>query len=403
MFAALLTLVVAQGQPPLPEPALLWMGALRSDTASGVHSAARRFERPGSPSIWLVGVMHLGDPAYYERLDGLLEPMDIVVFEAVLPAGAQTPGGQDDTTRVESTRASLKVLAHAAADLPQPPDSLEAMSKALLTEHRVMANIVRGLRKDAWGNDVHLAQGANGQIVRSLGADGRLGGDGSAADIEVDVPQLPSADGSVLQRELGQALRMDFQLNNLPYERPNWVPGDMTAEEVGRRLSGGEGGGIELGGLLTGSSMSGKMAVGLIRMLPTVDAISGGRAIDGLRLMMVEMLSNPSLVEKGVSMYGENFEQVILHDRNDAALEATLAQVDGLEPEQSVALLYGAAHMPGIDSKLRQAGWRPAETRWLEAMTVDLEASNLTPADIDAVRQWSKMAESMLGGVEAAG
>jgi uncharacterized protein YbaP (TraB family) len=392
----LLTLLMVQA--PSEAPRLAWMGASRSDAASAVHCAARRYERPHSPSIWLVGVMHLGDGAYYETLDALLEPMDIVVFEAVLPAGAQTPGGVDDADRIKQTQASLKVLADAAADLPDPPQSMEALSTAMLSDHRVMANIVRRLRKDAWGNDVQLVQETDGHVVRSLGADGRIGGDGSAADIDVQVPTSPSEDGSVLQRALGEALNMSFQLNNLPYERPNWVPGDMSAEEVGRRLSGGDGAGFELGGLLTGSSLSGKMAVGLIRMLPAIDAVSGGRAIDGLRLMMVEMLSNQNLVEKGVSMYGEAFEQVILHDRNDAALAATFEQAERLSADQSVAVLYGAAHMMGIDRLLREAGWQPVETRWLEAMTVDFKASNLTPADIAAVRQWSKMAESMLGG-----
>jgi hypothetical protein len=61
-------------------------------------------------------------------------------------------------------------------------------------------------------------------------------------------------------------------------------------------------------------------------------------------------------------------------------------------------VLYGAAHMPGLDASLQGAGWEPVETRWLPAITVDLTTSNLDQDDIDAMRQMSEMAGSMFGG-----
>ena len=170
----------------------------------------------------------------------------------------------------------------------------------------------------------------------------------------------------------------------------------MSAEEVSRRLSGGQDT-IDIGGMLTGSSLTGKVAVGLIRMLPRIDAISGGRTIDGFRLMMIELLSNPDLVKQGVAMYGEQLEQVILHDRNDVAIEVTKAQLARMSPDATIAVLYGAAHMPGLDVGFCDAGWEPVETRWLPAISIDLEASNLDAQDIAAMEQMSTMASSMFG------
>ncbi len=379
---------------------LHWLGAASSDTHSSLHTAARRYERPGHCDIWAVGVAHLGDTQYYDALEVLLSASDVVVFEAVMPEGAVPPSGSTDDERIASTTNSLRVLAGMAAGEPMP-ESVEALALAQRASHRPSVNVIRGLSNDAWGTPVAFVKNSDGVVVRSLGSDGRPGGDGAAADIDVRVPDEAGADGGTLQRELAEALRMEFQLHNLPYEDPHWVPGDMSAEEVQRRLVGDqvEGGSDQgLGGMLTGTSATGQFAVGLIRMLPAIDRVSGGRAIDGLRLMMIETLSNEQLLDQGLTIYGEQFEQVILHDRNDVALEYTFHHAAEASEDDAVAVLYGAAHLPGIDAGLRAKGWQPVETRWLPAISVDLEASALTPEDIQAIKGWTDMAGSMFGG-----
>jgi hypothetical protein len=47
--------------------------------------ALRRFSatKPGSPSIWLVGVTHLGTSNYYARLQQFLDRQDLVLFEGI--------------------------------------------------------------------------------------------------------------------------------------------------------------------------------------------------------------------------------------------------------------------------------------------------------------------------------
>ena len=394
MLSVLLSTVVCFGD-------LQWLGATRSPEAATLHTAARRYEKPGQPDIWLVGVAHLGDAGYYIALDELLKASDTVIFEAVMPAGATPPSGIDHASRAAATRASLRVIADMAAG--QKVDSLEALAKALAMDHRPSANVLRRLEHDAWGNDVTLERGSSGLVVRSNGADGRPGGDGHAADVLVPVPDIEGADGGTLQRELATGLRLEFQLNSLPYESPNWVPGDMSAEELHERLTGdkaatnGEGEPTEFSGMLTGTSGVGQMAVGFIRMLPSIDRASGGRAIDGLRLIMIESLSNPDVVEQGTAVLGERFEQVILHDRNDVAVVHTMDQVDRHAEGDAVAVLYGAAHMPGINDAIVAKGWQPVETRWLDAIGVNLAASKLTAEDLAAVRQWSEQAGAMFG------
>lgn len=65
--------------------------------------AVRKFlpEHRSGPAVWLVGVMHVGDPGYYQALQSRLDSQSIVLFEGVNPEAHQrhTPSGktQDKT------------------------------------------------------------------------------------------------------------------------------------------------------------------------------------------------------------------------------------------------------------------------------------------------------------------
>lgn len=55
--------------------------------------AARRFTPPRGtgPSVWLVGVCHLGDPAYYQAVESLLASQGVVLYEGVRPESSERP------------------------------------------------------------------------------------------------------------------------------------------------------------------------------------------------------------------------------------------------------------------------------------------------------------------------
>ena len=79
--------------------------------------------------------------------------------------------------------------------------------------------------------------------------------------------------------------------------------------------------------------------------------------------------------------------ELILDDRNRVALEC-LDEVQLVDPEASVALFYGAAHMPGLAEGLEIRGWTPVEEpSWLTAIEVDLEASRVDPETMALVRR----------------
>ena len=79
--------------------------------------------------------------------------------------------------------------------------------------------------------------------------------------------------------------------------------------------------------------------------------------------------------------------ELILDDRNRVALEC-LDEVQLVDPEASVALFYGAAHMPGLAEGLETRGWTAGEEpTWLTAIEVDLEASKVDPDTMALVRR----------------
>ena len=59
------------------------------DRCLTLEIAVRRFTPRGheSPSVWLVGVSHLGDPDYFKTVETLLAHQEVVLYEGVRPEG----------------------------------------------------------------------------------------------------------------------------------------------------------------------------------------------------------------------------------------------------------------------------------------------------------------------------
>ena len=106
--------VSAAAQETLPR----WLRAVEEPRKPEVGSspeslrlelALRRYEAPERPGgeVTLVGVVHIGDAAYYEALATLLAEYDKVLFESVAPAGANGVHGSDDSERAARTREAM--------------------------------------------------------------------------------------------------------------------------------------------------------------------------------------------------------------------------------------------------------------------------------------------------------
>jgi hypothetical protein len=80
-------------------------------------------------------------------------------------------------------------------------------------------------------------------------------------------------------------------------------------------------------------------------------------------------------------------QRLILDERNDAVVEQLRAVLASASPPRSVAIFYGAAHMPDFGNTLeREFGLQPGEPTWSRAMSVDEWSAQRISARIQKLR-----------------
>jgi len=380
--------------------------------------ATREYVHPDGtgPRIGLVGVAHIGDKSFYTSIEKLLREYDVVLFESVKPAGTDKPGGATAEERAESTRAAMRFVGGLIESYKHEHDAypadVEDLQKFAAENDARLAQFLSVALVDAWGrplryaiapaaadDDGDRAGDEPAYSLVSLGADGALGGDDEDADVDLSGetppdPMLLSKDDG-LQSQLAQALGLEFQLDAIDYSPANWRCSDMTMDELNRRLQAKGLNFDMLGGTLAGSSLPAKLIKVLLGMMKMLDSLTDGAVSDMFKVVMIELLGDPNLIDSSMNQLGQGFGEVILSDRNQVALDDLKAIIQD-EPEvKSVAVLYGAGHMALMEKQLyAQMGYVPAPggEHWATAMKVDLTQSAVSPREINQIRMMIKQA-----------
>lgn len=356
------------------------------------------------PRVGLIGVAHIADATFYQAIAELLEQYDIVLYESVKPEGTGGCTGQSDQERIDCTRAAMEFIGSVIelyrAKHQSYPRDIEAIEKFAAERDARLLKLLQVAMIDGWNRKVVYepivddAGAVKNYRLRSLGADGAQGGEGPAADIEHAVATTPepltlSADDG-LQSQLADALGLKFQLTSLPYDKENWRCSDMALDEVNRRLSAK---GLDfslMGGTLAGSSFPAALIKVLLGLIKMADSFTDGAVTDTFKVVMIELLGDPRIMDEGLTQLGEGFGDVIINDRNQVVID-DLKRVIESEPQvKSVAILYGAGHMPDMLDRLHaQLGYErtPAQERWFGAMSVNLSESKVTPESIAMIRK----------------
>lgn len=369
--------------------------------------ATRTFARPDGtgPKVALVGVAHIGDKSFYQCVQKLLQDYDVVLYESVKPPGAGGAHGETDSQRMESTKSALQFIGgmietYHAKTHAYPADINELRTFASTQDGR-LGKFIDASMNDAWGHEFVYQRkpdeskpehGAYSLV--SLGGDGKPGGEGVNADLNLADQPLPDPlvlskeDG--IQTQLASALGLKFQLDAISYDHDNWRCSDMAMDEVDRRL---QAKGLDfslIGGTLAGSSLPAKVIKVVLGMMKIADAFLEGALADTFKVVMIEMLGDEKLTQMSLDQLGQGFGDVIVGDRNQVAID-DLKQVIEREPKvKSVAVLYGAAHMPDMAKKLSdQLGYQPLPEnaeKWLTAIKVDFSQSAVSPAEVNRIR-----------------
>jgi hypothetical protein len=281
------------------------------DVAGDMEIASVDYKKPGSEiTVRLTGVIHIADIAYYQELQKeCLDTSDVVLFEGVKFEG-------QDAMPKESEKKKGSELG----------DMYSAMGQLLGV----------GFQKD--GIDYTRSNFVHCDVT--VGADDPLNN-------QVDPGQMQQA-AQMIQPMLmfknmltagPEGYRTEdaikhFMVNTMMMQLDSMT--DDEAKKAVREQLQGSGGAVPPG--------MDKQVEGFAETL---------RKAGGLG---------------GIGMAPEMQEQILFR-RNDYVVEQLQARLAGEDhtKKQTIAVFYGAAHMPGIGAELEAMGFEPVETTWLRA------------------------------------
>jgi hypothetical protein len=196
-------------------------------------------------------------------------------------------------------------------------------------------------------------------------------------------PGTPSADPPArphplrgLQKGIGNLFKLDFQLEQIDYTKPNFVHADASAEEFSQMQA--ERGESMMKLLLRSMQMSGDPA--LQEKFKEAESIGLGdlvmlfyseKSMQRIKLVFARLLADSEELLEG-KMFGEN--NAIIHGRNEVALKK-LKEVLADPAKKRVSIFYGAGHMPSMERDLKE-DWKATLTgeTWLPAWTMPAKA-----------------------------
>ena len=179
---------------------------------------------------------------------------------------------------------------------------------------------------------------------------------------------------SIIQQTAGQYLKLRFQLDAIDYTRKNMVHADATAEEFDRmQKERGESMltlfgramqaqmAADMTGSANASTANGLDTFGLIRILMSRDSAAEFKKALAKMLAQTESLA--------ATMEGEN-GSAILSGRNEV-VGRKIKEVLANKKQRRIAVFYGCAHMPGIETSLvKDMKATAAGEEWLAAWTM---------------------------------
>lgn len=208
----------------------------------------------------------------------------------------------------------------------------------------------------------------------------------------------PKADEESLQLSLAESLGLSFQLKALNYRRPHFRNSDLSWPELQ---------GLMTAGLSPAEARQSAAQLAVVAELLDSRSLLGAVLNFAVRLLgtspKLQALARLAVIEITGRLEGDLSEapglppelrrlmQVLIQARNSAVLKDLQTELRKQPPSASIAVLYGAGHMPDLEARLKtELKYREAEIRWLPAITVRPAEAGLTQAEVQFVRELVK-------------
>jgi hypothetical protein len=173
---------------------------------------------------------------------------------------------------------------------------------------------------------------------------------------------------SAFQRGLKNILGLDFQLDAIRYDKPNFVHADMDPDTFFRlQKEKGE----SILSLLWKSWMAQMKSAGQgkkqMNAFELLVALASDDSASALKLLFAREMNDMERIMAGFE--GEGEESVIVSERNKVAMRVLGESLAA--GKRKIGIFYGAGHMADLERRLvRDLGFRLVRTEWLCAWDV---------------------------------
>ncbi len=178
---------------------------------------------------------------------------------------------------------------------------------------------------------------------------------------------------SFIQRGMAAGFELKFQLDSIDYRPKNFVHADLTPSEF-RRLQSERQESILT---LMFRAMQGQMKMmqknadegedeGETKGKEVPDLVAAFRAGYGRHTLRMGFAGQIEDIEKMAAGFGgEDGESVLVEGRNRKAMEVAATEI--AKGKKTLAIYYGAAHLPDFEERILALGYKKSKHRWLTA------------------------------------
>jgi hypothetical protein len=322
-------LLAENPSPQQPSGQLAFLRSEDQEKLASLQTLSAEFKPADGrgPSIWLIGVAHIGTPEYYAALQKRLDAQSTVLFEGVdAKKMTQKPKGDDDN--------GLQGKLATALGLVFQLDGINYQRPNFVSCDLTMAGLEKAIAE---------RNSAPAPAAAESGPDGKPApADPSTPPEKRRGPKLPAKVDNAMFDTLMQAIRGE---------------GD-----IGRKLDG---------------------MVGLMGSTPEMR--------ETVKLTFIETFAQAGdLINaaKAASPEIRDLFEVLLTERNENVIRQLQARLPQLGPGDTIAVFYGAAHMDQIMDRLTaKLHYTPGIQVWDTAFTADTAKSIMPAAQIKAMVQ----------------
>ncbi len=341
---------------------------------------ARQFRRPAGdgPEIWLTGVTHVGDVAYYEALQRHLDEQSLVLFEGVGGGPAKPPKkrGKDESKPGESGASDDEELHSVQGTLA---DSLGLVFQLDTVDYTRphFENSDLSISQIRWllsgGGVEEMPQKSRPaksaeKSAQSNGAGGQSKAQSEDAGSGGEATPKPE-NGVAPKKEVGAEKDGASSSGEGEAEETPAAGESQSAEQFDRLLQ-----------VMDGSSAMGAMVETMLKFIgssPKLKAVT--------RLLFIEVLGGlKGDLANTAAMPPELREviDVLIRSRNQQVVADLRSQLAKATPPASISVFYGAGHMDDLQRRLvDELGYAPVKDQWYTAFDVNTREAGINLAE----------------------